>query len=186
MNINGTILFTALTLFLAAVSCGKEQPGGGEPEVAGVTVNFAPDRNTVFPNPLCGWVLYAGLGNDLSDFWERYDNMPSSIGTVRATDYAKTLLVRTTWGQLNPEDGVYIWQDGCNTVYAQRYRKLVAEAHRRNMRIGYGFAIDSRDKHEFCTPLYVRDKYGAKGYATMTGSMEVWSPYPDDPAFQKC
>lgn len=186
-SIKDTILLLALTtLFLAAVSCSKEQPGGGEPEVAGVTVNFAPDRNTVFPNPLCGWVLYAGLGNDLSDFWERYDNMPSSVGTVRATDYAKTLLVRTTWGQLNPEDGVYIWQEDCNTVYAQRYKKLVAEARRRNMRIGYGFAIDSRDKHEFCTPLYVRDKYGAQGYATRTGSMDVWSPYPDDPKFQKC
>lgn len=179
-------IICSLALFLSLLSCQKGQQGGSEGETDGqITVNFSPDRNSVYPNPLCGWVLYAGLGNDLADFWDRYDHFPSSAGEICVTDYAKTLLIRTTWGQLNPEEGVYIWQPDCNTVYAQRYRRLVSEARRRNMRIGYGFCIDSRDKHEFCTPLYVRDK-GAKGYTTTTGSMEVWSPYPDDPVFQKC
>lgn len=144
------------------------------------TINITPDKTTVLRNPLCGWVLYAGLGNDLSDFWKRYDSMESSVGPVNVTEYATTLLIRTSWGQLNPEEGVYVWQEGCNTIYAQRYKSLIAEARKRNMRVGFGYGIDSRDKHEFCTPLYVRDK-GAKGYATKTGSMEVWSPYPDDP-----
>lgn len=184
MKLKSKLVFVAVCL--AAVSCGKTPSADGGNSVEGVTIDFAPDRNIVHPNPLCGWVLYAGLGSDLGDFWTRYDNMPSPAGTVKTTDYARTLLIRTTWGQLNPEDGVYIWQEDCNTVHAQRYRSLVAEARRRNMRIGYGFSIDSRDKHEFCTPLYVRDTYGAKGYATKTGSMDVWSPYPDDPAFQKC
>lgn len=178
------IFFISLVLSLTVAACSKEQPGGGE--IDGLTVDFTPDRDIVHPNPLCGWVLYAGLGNDLDGFWERYDNMPSSAGIVKTTDYAKTLLIRTTWGQMNPEEDVYIWQKDCNTVHAKRYRKLIAEARRRKMRVGYGFSIDSRDKHEFCTPLYVRDTYGAKGYATKTGSMEVWSPYPDDPKFQEC
>ena len=189
MKMKRIMLLCAAALSFLTVSCSGGLPddegtGGNDGDV---TVNFSPDRTIVHPNPLCGWVLYAGLGNDLSGFWERYDNFPTSDGTsVRVSDYAKTLLIRTNWGQLNPEEGVYIWQDDCNTVYAQRYKMLVAEARRRNMRIGYGFGIDSRDKHEFCTPLYVRDVKGAKGYATMTGSMEVWSPYPDDPVFQKC
>lgn len=185
-------LFSCLTFPLVvafAVSCSEKS----ESDDSGTKLdpdkyeafNFNPDRNVVHPNPLCGWVLYAGLGNDLSDFWDRYDALESTVGKVCVTDYARTLLVRTTWGQLNPEEGVYIWQDDCNTVYAQRYRSLVSEARKRNMRVGFGFSIDSRDKHEFCTPLYVRDK-GAKGYDTTTGSMAVWSPYPDDPVFQEC
>ena len=181
--------FVAGALALSALllsSCSGEK--GDDPSSAGegyVTVNVTPDKTTVLRNPLCGWVLYAGLGNDLSDFWQRYDAMESSAGTVNVTEYATTLLIRTTWAQLNPEEGVYAWQDGCNTVYAQRYKSLVAEARKRHMRVGFGYAIDSRDKHEFCSPLYIRDK-GAKGYETMTGSMKVWTPYPDDPVFQQC
>ncbi len=178
-------LFFVTALSLVAVACSKGQSADNTGGNDGKVVNFSPDRNVVRSNPLCGWVLYAGLGSELADFWERYDDFQTSAGNVCLTDYARTLLIRTTWGQLNPEEGVYIWQDDCNTVYAQRYRRLVSEARKRNMRIGYGFSIDSRDKHEFCTPLYVRDK-GAAGYATKTGSMEVWSPYPDDPVFQQC
>ena len=183
-------LFFAVSIWGIVASCSNttnlDKTEGDSFDNDGYTsLSFNPDRNIVHPNPLCGWVLYAGLGNDLTDFWDRYDNFPSSEGALCITDYAKTLLIRTTWGQLNPEEGVYVWQDGCDTEYARRYKSLVSQARKRNMRVAYGFCIDSRDKHEFCTPLYVRDK-GAAGYATKTGSMEVWSPYPDDPVFQQC
>ena len=40
------------------------------------------------------------------------------------------------------------------------------------------------DKHYNFTPNFVKEA-GAKGYETQTGSVKVWSPYPDDPIFQK-
>ena len=43
-------------------------------------------------------------------------------------------------------------------------------------------AVDSRDKHYNFTPNFVKEA-GAKGYETQTGSVKVWSPYPDDPIF---
>lgn len=182
---NLMICAAASAWILSSCSGEKGEDGPSHDPDSYETINITPDKTTVLRNPLCGWVLYAGLGNDLSDFWKRYDSMESSVGPVNVTEYATTLLIRTSWGQLNPEEGVYVWQEGCNTIYAQRYKSLIAEARKRHMRVGFGYGIDSRDKHEFCTPLYVRDK-GAKGYATKTGSMEVWSPYPDDPVFQQC
>lgn len=52
------------------------------------------------------------------------------------------------------------------------------------MKLAFTFVVDSRDKHYNFTPNFVKEA-GAKGYETQTGSVKVWSPYPDDPIFQK-
>ena len=151
-----------------------------------VMVNIVPERNQMLRNPLCGWILYSGLGDGLSTrFWEEYDNMQSSEGPVKVSDYATVLLIRGVWKYLNPEEGVYIWQEDCNTIHAQRYRYLVNGAKERGLKIAFGFSVDSRDKHENSSPDYVRAK-GAAGFVTTTGSTQVWSPYPDCPIFQEC
>ncbi len=171
--------------FLVVPSCKKPETGDGADTVAGKEVSFTPDRKTNLRNPLCGWVLYNGIGEMNYDFFKRYESMSSSEGQVDVTSYANTILVRTSWAALNPEEGVYAWQESCNTPVAKYYRWLVGEAKARGMRIGFGYGIDDRDKHEPFTPPYVRAK-GAKGYETKTGSYNGWTPFPDDPVFQKC
>lgn len=61
---------------------------------------------------------------------------------------------------------------------------LVNGAKERNLKLAFTFVVDSRDKHYNFTPDYVREA-GCKGYVTTTGSVQVWSPYPDDPIFQE-
>ena len=56
--------------------------------------------------PLNGFVLYSGLGNDMTNFWERYEAFQSANGIVNVCDYANTLLIRGNWAQLNPEEGL--------------------------------------------------------------------------------
>ena len=179
-------ILAALSAAVLASGCGKEPSGSsGDDNVQGKEVTFTPDRTTNLRNPLSGWILYSGLGNTETDFWTRYSSMDSSEGKVDVIAYSNTLLIRGNWKQLNPEEGVYAWQETCDTPAAKRYRWLVSEAKARGMRVGFGYTIDSRDKHENCTPDYVREK-GAQGYETKTGSFTGWSPYPDDPVFQKC
>lgn len=148
-------------------------------------VNIKPERTKLLRNPMTGWVIYAGLGDGMVDnFWEEYDNFDSSEGKVRVSDYGNTLYVRGAWSDFNPEEGVYVWQPECNTRPAQRFRMLVNGAKERGLKLAFTFVVDSRDKHYNFTPAYVKEA-GAKGYTTTTGSVQVWSPYPDDPIFQE-
>ena len=48
------------------------------------------------------------------------------------------------------------------------------------MRLAFRIVVDSRDKASEFTPQFVRNA-GAKGFI----SRGKWSPYPDDPIFQK-
>ena len=183
-------------LLLSAIvlgACSKDGTDGVDKEdnpsqdESAVVVNVVPDRSANLRNPLCGWMLYSGLGDGLSDsFWEDYDDFQSSEGKVKVSDYANILLIRAVWSQLNPEEGVYVWQETCNTKSAQRFRYLVNGAKERGMKLAFGFSVDSRDKHENSTPDWVRLKPGIKGFSTTTGSVQVWSPYPDCPVFQAC
>lgn len=148
-------------------------------------VNIKPERYKLLRNPMTGWVIYAGLGDGMiDDFWEQYDNFESSEGNVKVSDYANTLYVRGAWSDFNPREGVYVWQDDCDTITARRFRMLVNGARERGLKIAFTFVVDSRDKHYNFTPAYVRAA-GCKGYETTTGSARVWSPYPDDPVFQE-
>lgn len=181
------LIYITCIFFTAACSKAIEGPDSGWESVEGITVKVSPDRNTMLRNPFSGWMIYSGLGNGLNDnFWDRYDNFPSSIGTVDVPgDYAPILLIRVVWSEANPEEGVYAWQEDCNTVPAQRFRMLVDGARKRNMRLAFNFGADSRDKHYNACPEYVRER-GAKYFESRTGSVTVWTPYPDDPVFQEC
>ena len=148
-------------------------------------VNIKPERSKFLRNPLQGWNIYTGIGSGMMDnFWDIYDNFDSSEGKVKVSDYGTTLYIRGAWSDFNPEEGVYIWQDGVNTEPAKRFRMLVNGAKERNLKLAFTFVVDSRDKHYNFTPDYVREA-GCKGYETTTGSVQVWSPYPDDPIFQE-
>ena len=148
-------------------------------------VTVKQNRNIILHNPLSGWVLYAGIGDGLSStFWQDYDNFPSSEGTVKVSDYANTLYLRGAWADFNPEEGKYAWNSDCDTPSAKRLKMLIEGAKQRNMKLAFTFVVDSRDKHYNFTPNFVKEA-GAKGYETQTGSVKVWSPYPDDPFFQK-
>lgn len=148
-------------------------------------VNIKPERSKFLRNPLQGWNIYTGIGSGMMDnFWDIYDNFDSSEGKVKVSDYGTTLYIRGAWSDFNPEEGVYIWQDGVNMEPAKRFRMLVNGAKERNLKLAFTFVVDSRDKHYNFTPDYVREA-GCKGYVTTTGSVQVWSPYPDDPIFQE-
>ena len=148
-------------------------------------VDIKPDRTKLLRNPLQGWNIYTGLGDGLiNDFWQQYDHFESKIGDVSVSDYGTTLYIRGAWSYFNPSEDKYIWDEDNNDIYAQRFRMLVKGAKERNLKLAFTFVVDSRDKHEFFTPQFVKDA-GAKTYESTTGSMKVWSPYPDDPVFQQ-
>lgn len=181
--------FVAVAVTFSVAACGGHEGGGNEKpsetRVETVTLTLSPDRETMFRNPFSGWVIYSGLGDGLSDdFWEIYDNFPSAIGKVRVSDYASDLLVRVKWSEAEPEEGLYFWDEACQTKPAQRFRMLRAGARERGLKLIFNLRVDSRDLHVDAVPAYVRAK-GAEGFETTTGtSTKVWTPYPDDPVFQ--
>lgn len=184
------IMVAGTLLASVATACGdSDEPAadlGHNWEIAGnEIVDIKPERYKVLDNPLSGWVTYTGLGDGLKDsFWEDYDNMPSAIGPVKVSDYSNVLFIRAAWTYFNPEEGKYAWDDDVNTIQAKRFKWLVKGAKERNMKLAFSFICDSQDKHDNFTPDYVKQA-GAKGYVTTTGSVQVWSPYPDDPVFQE-
>lgn len=163
-----------------------KDPSTANWEISGNTiVDIKPERTKMLHNDLTGWVLYTGLGDGLKDsFWEDYDNMESAKGRVKMSDYSGVLFIRAAWTYFNPEEGKYAWNDDCNTKEAQRFKWLVKGAKERNMKLAFSFICDSQDKHDNFSPEYVKEA-GAKYYVTTTGSVQVWSPYPDDPIFQQ-
>lgn len=188
----GIILFTIL-LFGACGTSDEETEGGGgslgteeDSSIPGNSIiTVKQNRNIILHNPLSGWVVYAGIGDGLSStFWQDYDNMQSSEGIVKVSDYANTLYLRGAWTDFNPEEGKYAWEADCNTPAAKRLKMLLEGAEQRGMKLAFTFVVDSRDKRYDFTPGFVKQA-GTKGYETMTGSAQVWSPYPDDPIFQK-
>lgn len=189
-NILFITVFTAL-----GVSCSKD--GGADKSGSGsddglVEVRINPDRTRILRNPLSGWVCYAGIGDGLADdFWEVYDNFdckdaPDGSGKVRVSDYSSVLYIKAAWSAMNPEDGKYIWQEGMENYSkpAQRLKLLIDGAKERGMKIAFTINTNSVDKHENYTPDFVREA-GADGYWTQTGSVKVFSGYPDDPKFQQ-
>ena len=187
----GSRSIAAILLMAAMVAACKEPaegPGGDSrpQETTYATVSIVPDRETMYRNPFSGWVIYSGLGDGLSDnFWQEYDNMDSAVGKVKVSDYANALLIRSNWSQAEPEEGLYFWDEACNTKPARRFRMLRDGARARGLKLIFQLRTDSRDLHENACPDYVRAK-GAKGFESTTGSAKVWTPYPDDPVFQQC
>lgn len=155
-----------------------------EPSEKEVTVTPEPEREKLLRNPFSGWAIYAGLGSGLADnFWDTYDNFPSSRGTIKVSDYASLLLIRMKWSEIEPSEGVYAWDPACTAASAKRYKMLVEGARARGLKVVPSFRIDSRDLDVWAVPEYVKNK-GAQGFTS--GSKNVWTPYPDDPIFQEC
>lgn len=73
-------------------------------------IKIWPDKKTMQGNPLSGWVIYANE-NVSDDFWKKYDHIyvPEKGTTVKISDYARTLYIRTHWSTFNPAEGVYGW-----------------------------------------------------------------------------
>lgn len=191
MKNRARVMLAGAVITLGAVSCSDDDeanvPGSHNWDIAGnEIVNVKPERYKNLRNPYTGWVLYTGLGDGLrDDFWEVYDNYPSSEGNVNVSDYANVLFIRAAWTYFNPEEGVYVWdQPASASKYARRFHMLVDGARERGLKLAFSLICDSQDKHDFFTPNYVREA-GAKGFETVTGSMKVWSPYCDDPVFQE-
>ncbi len=186
------IVKNVVLFFLVCVACscsnngGEDNPTNPNDIKGNVTVSLTPEKSKRQLNPMQGWVIYASIrGGDLSsDFWQKYDNFDSSDGKIKVSDYATTLYIRGSWADFNPRRGVYVWQANCDTEAAKNFRLLAKGAKERGLRLAFTFVVDSRDKHWNCTPDYVKED-GAKGYRTVTGSFTGWSPYPDDPVFQK-
>lgn len=148
-------------------------------------VDIKPERYKLLRNPMTGWVIYSGIGDGMMmNFWDLYDNFESSEGTVKVSEYGNTLYVRGLWSHFNPEPGKYVWDESVTTEPAKRFRMLVEGAKERNLKLAFTFVCDSRDKHENACPDYVQEA-GAQGFTTRTGSVDVWTPYPDDPIFQE-
>lgn len=180
-------LFVISAMLFCALSCTEKQSGGGgeTPNVGkNVTVKFTPERTKVFKNPFSGWAIYAGLGSGLPmTFWDLYDNYPSKVGNIKLSDYASLLLVRMKWAELEPERGLYAWDPSCNTPEAQRYRMLIEGARQRGLKVVISMRNDSRDLDVWAVPKYLRDELGCQGFTS--GGKNVWTPYPDDPVFQR-
>ena len=208
--------FYLLLSFCILLSCsekpGPDDGGGTGPDVpeGNVEVSIMANRLGYIPNPLSGWVIYVPLIDDVDRFWEEYENFSSSSGPVNVFDYGNVIYLRGSWTDFNPEEGVYIWQDGIdeNKYPLARSLRLFEEgAKARGLKLAFTLKTDSRDANANCTPQFVKDKMDAaygpdaagnltndgvhtpgKGYFNFTlGSVprHYWSPYSDDPIFQE-
>ena len=205
------------------VSCTEKEPDNGAggsswgtdiPE-GNVEVTVLADRQSLLQNPLSGWVIYVPLIDDVARFWNEYENFQSSEGTVNVFDYGNVIYLRGSWTDFNPEEGVYIWDDGIDEVkypLARSLRLFEEGAKERGLTLAFTLKVDSRDANAFCTPDFVKEKmdakYGSnaggrlvtkdgetvhtpgKGYFNFTlgsagNERQYWSPYPDDPVFQE-
>lgn len=151
----------------------------GYPATTKIKLTF--DKKTVLNNPMNGWVAYVNRGA-AAGFWARYDNIdvPDLGKTVKLTDYAGVAYFRTSWSSLNPQEGVYVWDDPGAAL-----TQNIQEALNRGMRLAFRVVIDGRDQG-LNTPQYVFDA-GAEWFPDPDGSNGAnrKSPYPDDPIFQQ-
>lgn len=157
-------------------SLGAQEKNIQSESIAGNKIILVqPDEERILRNPLTGWVLYTTLGSSADHFWAQYDRMEvRGAAPVKLSDYAHTLYIRGSWTDFNPQEDVYGWEVNENI------KAYIEGAYQRNMRLAFRIVVDSRDKRSEFTPAYVKAA-GAKGFVTKG----KWSPYADDPIFQK-
>lgn len=190
-------LFFAVSAVLGLSSCSKDSgtddSGGGINLDALTQISVSPDRTRILlENPLSGWVTYSGIGDGLADnYWDLYDDFdcadaPDGSGKVSVWDYSNVLYIKADWAAMNPEDGVYIWeQDPSYSDFAYRLHYLMDGAKERGLKIAFTINTNSEDDHTNSTPDFVREEDPSSCYATTTGSATVYSGYPDNQTFQK-
>ena len=187
-TVKKTFMLLSAIAFMA--SCDDKQPqdtgdGGswGSSIAEGYEkVEILYDRNVILRNPMSGWVIYVPLIEDVDKFWENYDNFPynksldpfdvSSEQTVSVFDFGNVLYLRGSWTDFNPEEGVYIWQDGVDTPQARSLRALEEGAAERDLKVAITLKVDSRDANAFCTPDFVKRKMDA-AYGLQAGGTEA-------------
>lgn len=196
-NIIISPLFFAVSAVLGLSSCSKDSgtddSGGGINLDALTQISVSPDRTRILlENPLSGWVTYSGIGDGLADnYWDLYDDFdcadaPDGSGKVSVWDYSNVLYIKADWAAMNPEDGVYIWeQDPSYSDFAYRLHYLMDGAKERGLKIAFTINTNSEDDHTNSTPDFVREEDPSSCYATTTGSATVYSGYPDNQTFQK-
>lgn len=141
-------------------------------DTARKVVRFKPDTKTVLRNPLTGWGLYAdvvGRMPDPDEWWK---------GLEPGVPFATHFYFRCRWSTLEPEEGKYVWQ------HDERFKKMIAEAEKRGLKLAFRVIVDSQDNAEQATPDFVR-KAGARGYAGEGKSAHFWNPEVTDPIFQE-
>ena len=133
---------------MVCLGCGKEEkPAGGSTETNMEQVKITPDRTSIIKNPLTGWVLYVGRQwNDT--FWasQGYDSMPAGDGTVvKVSDYATCAYLRTSWRNLEPTEGNYVWKDANSN-----FSKLVKTLRDRGLKMSFRIVVDgTKNIHVF-------------------------------------
>lgn len=191
-------LFFAVSAVLGLSSCSKDSgtddSGGGINLDALTQISVSPDRTRILlENPLSGWVTYSGIGDGLADnYWDLYDDFdcadaPDGSGKVSVWDYSNVLYIKADWAAMNPEDGVYIWEEQYQDYsdYARRLKILMDGAKERGLKIAFTINTNSEDDHTNSTPDFVREEDPSSCYPTTTGSTTVYSGFPDNPTFQK-
>ena len=175
------ILIISLAALMFA-ACGKEGGESGKESESTVTmeqVKITPDRTSIIKNPLTGWVMYVGR-NWSNTFWSEqgYDAMLTGDGTVvKVSDYATCAYLRTSWRNLEPTEGNYVWKDSNSN-----FSKLVKSLKDRGLKMSFRIVVDGRDQG-LNTPEYVFDA-GCSYYTD--GTHLTWKcPYPEDPIFQE-
>ena len=171
-------MFAAIAV--SACACGKEPAvtGGNPAEIEGnVVVKISPDRTTVLKNPLNGWVMYVSGTADPSYFDTKV--YVADLGKeVLVRDYASACYIRTGWKNLNPEKGVYAWNDPKSNIY-----KLIKRAEELELPIAFRVVVDGRDQREN-TPQFVFDA-GAEYWLSDSRFPDRKTPLAIDPVWRK-
>ncbi|GGD97004.1 DUF4832 domain-containing protein [Paenibacillus nasutitermitis] len=138
-----------------------------------VTAYPIEDTDRFLRNPAMGWAIYIDSFEkpfpDAEDYWRRQD---PNIGM------ASLLYIRVPWSLMEPEEGCYAWQADDN------YRRLIAMALERGLKLAFRVYMDSKDACRQATPQFVFDA-GARGYVNETKQgMPFQTPYVLDAVFQ--
>ncbi|MGM9765540.1 MAG: DUF4832 domain-containing protein [Candidatus Cryptobacteroides sp.] len=172
----GIVLSLGFLSFLC--SCSDEEGGNGSgdfPENTLVKPSYSKTR--IIKNPLCGWVMYGSRSAD-DTYWDTEYYVQDLGKNVKVRDYASACYIRTSWSSLNPQDGVYVWDQPDSRLY-----KLIKGAEERGLPIAFRVVVDGRDQGAN-TPQFVYDA-GAKYAVENSKYPDRTTPMPQDPVFQQ-
>lgn len=170
------ILFVLCVFALPSLAQkNRKQDGGNTSDEILLKPKY--DGHSLLRNPLNGWVMYAPRNAD-ETYWDTEYFVPALGKKVKVIDYASACYVRTSWSSLNPEDGVYAWDNPDSKI-----GNLIKGAQKRGLPIALRIVVDGRDQGQN-TPKFVFDA-GASYYLEDQKHPDRQTPYPQDPIFRK-
>ncbi|NNM84349.1 MAG: hypothetical protein HKL96_01125 [Phycisphaerales bacterium] len=153
---------------LALAGCRSRSPQTIAPAspVQTTSVVGLPDNQTLLNNPAMGWVFYQ------NPLWPH----PELVWRRLAAEWHVSNIVywRGPWSDFEPQPGRYVWR------YNPRVITWIRKVRAAHKRLAFRVLVNSKDRRTPATPLWVKAQ-GARGY-DIAG---VWTPYPDDPVFQR-